>query len=97
MKVKLFTVFEWRDAASKVLTIRRFNESHNKIKYLKKTHWYLMQYDGDDDAAPQVEEGIIECRWIHFSDLPAYRETLCAHVVYVVDFWHTNMAYAPRS
>ena len=71
--------------------------THNKIKYLKKTHWYLMEYDGkDDDTCPQVEEGIIECRWVHLSELPAYRETLCARIEYVIDFWHTNLAYVPR-
>lgn len=71
--------------------------SHQKIRYLKKTHWYLMQYDGDDDDTnPQVEEGIIECRWVHISDLPHYRELLMPRIDYVVDFWHTNLAYTPR-
>jgi 8-oxo-dGTP pyrophosphatase MutT (NUDIX family) len=71
--------------------------THQTIKYLKKTHWYLMEYDGmDDDTVPQVEEGIIECRWIHLSDLPKYRELLRARIGYVVDFWHQNLAYEPR-
>jgi 8-oxo-dGTP pyrophosphatase MutT (NUDIX family) len=71
--------------------------SHQKIKYLKKTHWFLMEYDGcDDDTKPQVEEGIIECRWVHLSDLPEYRELLRARINYVVDFWHENLAYVPR-
>ena len=71
--------------------------SHQKVDYLKKTHWYLMDYDGDDDATdPQVEEGIIECRWVHLSDLPAYRELLRARINYVVDFWHQTLAYEPR-
>tara|TARA_B100001093_G_scaffold181651_1_gene174327 strand:+ start:934 stop:1308 length:375 start_codon:yes stop_codon:yes gene_type:complete len=70
---------------------------HNNIKYLKKTHWFLMRYDGDDDATnPQVEEGIIECRWVHLSDLPTYRALLPVRIDYVVDFWHQNMAYTPR-
>lgn len=70
---------------------------HQNIKYLKKTHWYLMEYDGDDDdTCPQIEEGIIECRWVHLSDLPTYRQTLNARVEYVVDFWHQNLAYVPR-
>ena len=70
---------------------------HQNIKYMKKTHWYLMQYDGDDDDTdPQVEEGIIECRWVHLSDLPDYRELLIARINYVVDFWHKNLAYRPR-
>ncbi len=71
--------------------------THGNIDYLKKTHWYLMRYDGDDDdTAPQVEEGIIECRWVHLSNLPAYRELLRARINYVVDFWHKNLAYVPR-
>ena len=71
--------------------------SHQKKDYLKKTHWYLMDYDGnDDDTGPQVAEGIIECRWVHLSDLPDYRELLRARINYVVDFWHQNLAYAPR-
>jgi 8-oxo-dGTP pyrophosphatase MutT (NUDIX family) len=72
--------------------------SHNNTKYLKKTHWYYMEYDGDDDDTnPQIEEGIIECRWVHLSNLPGYRELLRARVNYVVDFWHENLAYVPRS
>ncbi len=70
---------------------------HNDIRYLKKTHWYLMDYDGEDDGtSPQIEEGIIECRWVHLSDLPQYRELLRARIDYVVDFWHQNLAYVPR-
>lgn len=71
---------------------------HQNTRYLKKTHWYLMQYHGDDDdTQPQVEEGIIECRWVHLSDLPDYRELLRARVNYIIDFWHQNLAYVPRS
>ena len=71
--------------------------THGGVKYLKKTLWYLMEYDSEDDeTVPQNEEGIIECRWIHLSDLPAYRELLRARINYVVDFWHQNLAYVPR-
>ncbi|NQX87877.1 MAG: NUDIX domain-containing protein [Halioglobus sp.] len=70
---------------------------HSNVRYLKKTHWYLMHYNGkDDDLEPQVEEGIIECRWIHLSDLPEYRELLRPRINYVIDFWHENMAYVPK-
>ena len=71
---------------------------HQNIKYMKKTHWYLMRYDGfDADTIPQVEEGIIECRWIHLSELPKYRDLMRARIEYVVDFWHKNLAYTARS
>ena len=70
---------------------------HGKTRYLKKTHWYLMNYDGsDDDTAPQIEEGIVECRWVHLSDLPAYRDSFLPRINYVIDFWHKNLAYVPK-
>ncbi len=69
---------------------------HNKAKVLKETHWFLMMYDGDDDDVfPQIEEGIIECRWVHPSDLPGYRGLLRPRIDYVIDFWHENLAYVP--
>ena len=56
-----------------------------------------MQYNGDDDdTIPQVEEGIIECRWVYLSDLPEYRELLRPRIEHVVDFWHQNLAYCSR-
>ena len=70
---------------------------HGKQKYLKKTHWYLMRYQGhNDDVLPQVEEGIIDCRWVHLCDLNQYRERIHPRINYLVEFWHKNLAYVPR-
>src|SRR3990167_246544 len=70
---------------------------HEKTKYLKKTHWYLVHYHGEDsDVAPQFREGIIECRWVHLPDLDKYRSLLLPRIEYVIDFWLQNLAYAPR-
>lgn len=71
---------------------------HGTTKYLKKTDWYLMRYDGaDEDINPQVEEGIIECRWVPFSDLPKYQKLLRTRINYVIEFWLNNLAYTPRT
>jgi 8-oxo-dGTP pyrophosphatase MutT (NUDIX family) len=71
--------------------------THGMQKYLKKTNWFLMHYNGhNDDVKPQVEEGIIECRWVHLCDLGQYREKIHPRINYVVEFWHNNLAYAPR-
>ena len=68
-----------------------------KSRFLKKTHWYLMQYDGgDDDTDPEIDEGIISCRWVHISDLPDYRDLFTPRVNYVIDFWQKNLAYVTR-
>jgi 8-oxo-dGTP pyrophosphatase MutT (NUDIX family) len=34
------------------------------ISYLKKTSWFLMQYDGEMITEPQVEEGITKVEWL---------------------------------
>ena len=34
------------------------------ISYLKKTSWFLMQYDGDMITEPQVKEGITRVEWL---------------------------------
>lgn len=71
---------------------------HRKTKYMKKTHWFLVHYKGNDaDVSPQIEEGIIECRWVHLPDLDKYRSNmLLPRVEYVIDFWLQNLAYTPR-
>ncbi len=39
------------------------------ISYLKKTHWYLMNYDGEMITEPQLEEGITEVVWLFPDEL----------------------------
>lgn len=34
------------------------------ISYLKKTHWFLMQYDGKMITEPQTDEGITKVEWL---------------------------------
>jgi len=39
------------------------------ISYLKKTSWYLMQYDGDMVTKPQKNEGITKVEWLYPDEL----------------------------
>ena len=34
------------------------------ISYLKKTSWFLMEYDGTMITEPQIEEGITKVEWL---------------------------------
>ncbi len=34
------------------------------ISYLKKTHWFLMSYEGDMITEPQTDEGITKVEWL---------------------------------
>jgi 8-oxo-dGTP pyrophosphatase MutT (NUDIX family) len=39
------------------------------ISYLKKTHWFLMQYEGEMVIEPQIEEGITKVEWLFPDEL----------------------------
>jgi 8-oxo-dGTP pyrophosphatase MutT (NUDIX family) len=39
------------------------------ISYLKKTHWFLMSYDGEMITEPQTEEGISKVEWLFPDEL----------------------------
>lgn len=34
------------------------------VSYLKKTHWFLMNYSGEMISSPQSEEGITKAEWL---------------------------------
>jgi len=39
------------------------------ISYLKKTNWFLMEYDGEMITEPQIEEGITKVEWLFPDEL----------------------------
>ena len=39
------------------------------ISYLKKTHWFLMNYEGKMITEPQTEEGITKVEWLYPDEL----------------------------
>ena len=40
----------------------------------KKTHWFHMSVPKSVNLSPQLEEDILECRWISFRDIGSYLE-----------------------
>ena len=47
-----------------------FHTYHEKKKnLLKKTHWYLMKYEGKDKPTPQTEEDIEKVQWMSKKEL----------------------------
>lgn len=39
------------------------------ISYLKKTHWFLMKYEGEMIGEPQTDEGITKVEWLFPDEL----------------------------
>jgi ADP-ribose pyrophosphatase YjhB (NUDIX family) len=45
--------------------ITTFHKFKNKGKEcLKKTHWFIMEYKGDEELVPQLEEDITKAKWM---------------------------------
>ena len=44
------------------------------ISYLKKTHWFLMDYAGDMTATPQTEEDITRVMWMSPDEISNIKE-----------------------
>ncbi len=42
----------------------------NGASFLKKTNWYLMQYNGTEPLLAQKEEGITKACWVNATGLP---------------------------
>jgi len=43
------------------------------ISYLKKTHWFMMEYDGEMVNEPQEEEGITKVYWLFPDEINAIK------------------------
>ena len=52
-----------------------------------------MRYAGGDDAThPQIDEGILDCRWVNTIELTNYLDVAQLRVRYVIDFWRKNFS-----
>lgn len=44
------------------------------ISYLKKTHWFLMEYDGIRINEPQIKEGITKVEWLRPKEISKIKD-----------------------
>ena len=44
------------------------------ISYLKKTHWFLMEYDGIKITEPQIKEGITKVEWLRPKEISKIKD-----------------------
>lgn len=58
-----------------------------KKKFLKRTHWFAMKYEGPKETIPQLEEGITEAMWVVEDDLRiVYKHTYPSIALVVHEF-----------
>lgn len=56
-------------------------------KYFKTTHWYLLNYDGEEKLVPQLEEGITNVCWVDPRDMKEQKSRTYNSIIVVLDFY----------
>jgi len=69
----------------KALTPSYHTYSWEGISFLKKTNWFLMEYDGPMVTAPQLEEGITKVEWLHPDELNKIKGTAWLSLMEVIN------------
>ena len=64
----------------------------NGEKILKCTHWFEMNFDGEDTSKPQIEEGITEVAWKNISQIEneVFPSTFNHIELIVKEFWDSK-------
>ncbi|AYZ34897.1 NUDIX domain-containing protein [Chryseobacterium indologenes] len=64
----------------------------NGEKILKCTHWFEMNFDGEDTSKPQIEEGITEVAWKNISQIEneVFPSTFKNIELIVKEFWDSK-------
>ncbi len=69
----------------KALTPSYHTYAWEGISFLKKTNWFLMEYDGPMVTAPQLEEGITKVEWLHPDELNKIKGTAWLSLMEVIN------------
>jgi len=57
---------------------------------LKRTYWYMLQYDGTKDTVPQTKEDITEAKWMSREKLLGIRSKTFGSITEVLDAFETH-------
>lgn len=74
---------------SPVIT-RSLTETYHLFKFkgkaaIKRTHWYMLEYEGTKRTFPQIEEGITRAKWMDVEDILALRGKTYGSISHVID------------
>lgn len=75
------------------LTITYHVFNHRGKKAIKKTFWYMLNYDGPKETTPQAKEGISKAKWMTEEEMLAIRQKTYGSINEVLDAY---LAYKPK-
>jgi 8-oxo-dGTP pyrophosphatase MutT (NUDIX family) len=71
------------------ITHHLYTEKQKEID--KETHWYAMKVKGQQKLVPQIEEDIMELRWVGENDLQEYLSDTYPNIIEIVEkYFDTN-------
>jgi len=70
------------------VTHHSYTERNKEID--KETHWYAMKVTGEQNLVPQLEEDILELKWVSEHELTPYLSNSFANIVEIVEKYFDN-------
>jgi 8-oxo-dGTP pyrophosphatase MutT (NUDIX family) len=67
-------------------TIHYYQEKGNEIE--KETFWYAMKVNGNQELVPQVEEDILELRWVKEIELKPYLSNTYDNIIEIIERYY---------
>lgn len=64
--------------------------TENAVEIEKETHWFAMKVAGQQRLVPQVEEDILELRWVAENELEDYLSNSFQNIVEIVEKYYDN-------
>lgn len=58
----------------------------------KETHWFAMKVSGEQNLVPQIDEDILELRWVAQAELEPYLSDTFANIVEIVEKYYNRKA-----
>ncbi len=65
------------------ITHHFYTEKQKEID--KETYWYAMKANGEQQLVPQLQEDILELRWIHENELQEYLSDTYPNIIEIVE------------
>lgn len=65
------------------ITHHLYTEKQKEID--KETYWYAMKVQGEQQLAPQLEEDILELRWVAENELQEYLSNTYPNIIEIVE------------
>ncbi|MCW3105877.1 MAG: hypothetical protein JWQ09_383 [Segetibacter sp.] len=70
------------------ITHHFYNENGTDIE--KETHWFAMKVTGQQELIPQVEEDILELRWVAENELKDYLTNTFKNIVEIIEKYYDD-------